>query len=299
MASTSRGLEFHIVDVFAEKKYAGNQLAVVMDAGDLSTGTMQEIAREMHFSETTFVLSDKPQRGAYDVRIFTPASELPFAGHPVLGTAQVIRDEIVRKKLGGLKLNLKVGQIPVRFGEKRGGRSMVWMTQNEPDFGEVLGRARIARMLSLEEGDIDSRFPIQDVSTGLPTLVVPLRTMEGLKKARAETSLYFELIEKIRAKAILVFSPETLEKGNDLSVRVFVEFSGVPEDPATGSSNGCLAAYLVKHRYFGKDSIDIRVEQGHILKRPSRLYLKSSLHGDRIEVDVGGNVVPVAKGKLL
>jgi trans-2,3-dihydro-3-hydroxyanthranilate isomerase len=115
MAGTATGLDFYMVDVFAEKKYAGNQLAVVRDAGNLSTSTMQQISREMHFSETTFVISDEPRNAGYDVRIFTPAQELPFAGHPVLGTAHVIREEIIRKPIEGLKLNLKMGQIPVHF----------------------------------------------------------------------------------------------------------------------------------------------------------------------------------------
>ncbi len=298
MRASAAGLDFYIVDVFAEKKYAGNQLAVVRKAAGLSTSTMQQIAREMHFSETTFVISDEPRKGGYDVRIFTPASELPFAGHPVLGTAQVIRDEIIRKRVDRLKLNLKIGQIPVRFGDKREGSRLVWMRQKEPDFGEVFDRATISKILNLEEKDIDSRFPIQDVTTGLATFVVPLRTMDALKRAKVSTALYFELIERTRAKPLLVFSPETHEKGNDLSVRVFTDFAGIPEDPATGSSNGCLAGYLAKHRYFGEDHIDVKVEQGYQIKRPSRLYLRAATHGDRIEVDVGGKVVPIAKGKL-
>ena len=146
---------------------------------------------------------------------------------------------------------------------------------------------------------MDSSFPIQDVTTGLATLIVPLKTISALDKAWVSTALYFELIKRIRAKAILAFSPETREKGNDLSVRVFTDFAGVPEDPATGSSNGCLAGYLAKHQYFGKNHVDVRVEQGYKIKRPSRLYLKAAAHGNRIEVDVGGNVVPTAKGKLL
>jgi trans-2,3-dihydro-3-hydroxyanthranilate isomerase len=299
MGSPATGLDFHIVDVFAEKKYAGNQLAVVRNAGGLSTSTMQQIAREMHFSETTFVISDEPRKAAYDVRIFTPATELPFAGHPVLGTAQVIRDEIIRKRINGLKLNLKIGQISVRFEDKPGRMNMVWMRQNEPDFGEVLDRASVSKVLNLEEQDIDSRFPIQDVTTGLATLIVPLKSMAALNRARVSTALYFELIEKIRAKAILVFSPETHEKDNDLSVRVFTDFAGVPEDPATGSSNGCLAGYLANYQYFGKNQLEVSVEQGYNIKRPSKLYLKAATRKNRIEVDVGGKVVPIAKGKLL
>jgi len=146
---------------------------------------------------------------------------------------------------------------------------------------------------------MDNRFPIQDVSTGIPFIIVPLKTLEALKQTRIARDKYFELIENTQAKAILIFCPETYNQENDLNVRVFADYYGVPEDPATGSANGCLAGYLVKHRYYGKDRINIRVEQGYEMGRPSLLLLKAEGKEGRIDVYVGGKVVMIAKGELV
>jgi len=137
-------MEFYILDVFAEEKYAGNQLAVVRDAATLSDKAMQRIAKEMNYSETTFILSDDPRDGGYDVRIFTPREEVPFAGHPTLGTAFVVRNEIASQAAETVVLNLKVGQIPVTFGRGGDDEGMLWMRQNEPVFGQVIEPAWIA-----------------------------------------------------------------------------------------------------------------------------------------------------------
>ncbi len=292
-------MEFYILDVFAEEKYAGNQLAVIRDAASLSDDTMQRIAKEMNYSETTFILSDAPKDGGYDVRIFTPAEEVPFAGHPTLGTAFVIRNEIMGEPAEKVVLNLKVGQIPVTVGRNGDGDCMLWMRQNEPTFGQIVEPAWMASVLSLDESDIDDRFGIQEVSTGLPVTIVPLKSLDAAKRARVKKDEYFELIEEMQAKAVLVYCPETYDPKNDLNVRVFVDYYGIPEDPATGSANGCLAGYLVKHRYFGDDRIDIRVEQGYEIARPSLLYLKAGEDEGRIDISVGGKVVMVAKGQLL
>lgn len=295
-----RNSSLYIVDVFAEEKYAGNQLAVVRDAQRLSDVEMQSIAREMHFSETSFILSDKKRRGGYDVRIFTPEEELPFAGHPTLGTAYVISQEIAKRQVDKIILNLKVGQIPVTITYIERKPDVLWMRQKHPTFGTIYDAKTIADALSLEVADIDPAFPIQDVSTGISAIIVPLRTLSAVKRARTDRDKYFELVKNTEAKAILIFCPETYHRQNHLNVRVFVDFYGIPEDPATGSANGCLAAYLVKHRYFAQDQINIRVEQGYEIKRPSLLLLKAELgKGGRINVDVGGRVVPVAKGELL
>ncbi len=294
------GLPLNIVDVFAEEKYAGNQLAVVRDTRGLSTSEMQAIAREMHFSETSFILSEKKREGGYDVRIFTPEEELPFAGHPTLGTAYVISQEIVKKQTDKIILNLKVGQIPVTITHADGKPDVLWMRQKYPTFGTIYSVKTIADALSLEVADIDPAFPIQEVSTGISAIIVPLRTLSAVKRARTDRDKYFELVKNTEAKSILVFCPETYHRQNHLNVRVFVDFYGIPEDPATGSANGCLAAYLVKHKYFAQNKINIRVEQGYEIKRTSLLLLKAAQSkGDRINVDVGGKVVPVAKGELL
>ncbi len=292
-------LSYYIVDVFAESKYTGNQLAVFRNVHSLTTDIMQRIAREINYSETTFILSDTEQNGGYDVRIFTPRRELPFAGHPTLGTAYVIQQEIVQKPIDKVLLNLKVGQIPVTFNYINEQADILYMRQLPPTFGKTIDIADIAGVLSISIDEIDNRFPIQEVSTGVPDIIVPLKTIATLKKCRINSDKYFRLIENYDSKAILIFSPETYTNQSDLSVRFFADYYGVPEDPATGSANGCLAGYLVEYRYFDNDRIDIRVDQGYEIDRPSLLYLKAERSGDKIVVNVGGRVIMVAEGEFV
>ena len=293
------GLVFYIVDVFAESKYTGNQLAVVRNAGALSGDDMQAIAKEMNYSETTFILSDEERDGGYDVRIFTPENELPFAGHPTLGTAFIIQREIVREAIKTIVLNLGVGKIPVTFEYEGGEESLLWMKQVEPTFGSTLAPGAVSEVLNLNETEMDERFPIQEVSTGVPTIVVPLKNLDALKQARIDRDRYFSLVEKTEGKGILIFCAEARSSENDVSVRFFADYYGVPEDPATGSANGCLAGYLVKHRYFGEDQIDIKVEQGYEIGRPSLLLLRAQEKKGAIDINVGGRVVMVVEGRLV
>ncbi|PKK83018.1 MAG: phenazine biosynthesis protein [candidate division Zixibacteria bacterium HGW-Zixibacteria-1] len=292
------GCTFFIADVFAEDKFAGNQLAVFIDGSFLADGEMQGIAREMNYSETTFILSDQERDGGYDVRIFTPAAEMPFAGHPTLGTAYIIQQEIIRKKVEKVNLNLKVGQIPVTFSYINDKPDILWMKQNTPEFGEVWDRNEIAPLLGLDVEDIDDRFPIEEVSTGVYTSIVPLRTIDAVRRARISVGDFLHFVHDKRSKTVLIFCPETFHEENDLHARFFADYLGITEDPATGSANGCLAGYLVKHKYFGKSDIDIMVEQGYEIKRPSLLMLRAGLNGRLIDVHVGGRVQLMAKGEL-
>ena len=294
-------MNFYIVDVFAESKYAGNQLAVFCGAGvaELSEAQMLLIAREINYSETTFIRSPDPRDGGYDVRIFTPKKELPFAGHPTLGTAFVLQQEIIRQKVDRVILNLAVGQIPVTFNYHNESADILWMRQNPPSFGQVLSAASLANVLNLEPDEIDANFPIQEVSTGVPFIIVPLKTLASLKKAQVNLDKYFELVDTMEAKEILIFCPETYSDLNDLSVRVFAHSLGIPEDPATGSANGCLAGYLVEYAYYGEGKIDVRVEQGYEIERPSLLLLQAAQNEGKIAVLVGGKVVMVAKGEFV
>ncbi len=287
---------FYIVDVFAEEKYEGNQLAVFRGTKGLSDREMQVIAKEMNYSETTFILSDEEREGGFDVRIFTPEKEVPFAGHPTLGTAYVIQREIVRSRVEKILLNLKVGQIPVMFDEQA---DVLWMRQIHPTFGDTIDPGLILEVLRLEKDDIDVRFPVQEVSTGLPFIIVPLKTLNTIKRSKTNRDKYFELIKEREAKAILIFGPETYSEKNDLNVRVFADYYGVPEDPATGSGNGCLAGYLAHYQYFGEDPVDIKVEQGYEIGRPSLLLLRAEEREGKINVFVGGRVVMIAKGEFL
>ena len=294
-----KNLSFYIVDVFEIAPYTGNQLAVFTNATALSDAQMQQIAKEMNYSETTFLTSPSLQNGGYNVRIFTPKKELPFAGHPTLGTAYIIQKEIIQEPVDVVSLNLQVGQIPVTWHNSENMGEVLWMRQNPPSFHQILDANALAPVLNLDSDEIDSRFPIQEVSTGIPFIIVPLKTHESLKRIRVNREKYFELVEKTQSKEILVFCPETYSPDNQLSVRVFAESLGIPEDPATGSANGCLAGYLVEHSYLADKPVDVRVEQGYEIGRPSLLLLKAHRCQDTIEVSVGGKVVTIAKGEFL
>jgi trans-2,3-dihydro-3-hydroxyanthranilate isomerase len=285
----------HLVDVFARERYAGNQLAVVEDAGSLDDEEMQAFAAEIGFSETTFV--GERSADGWDVRIFTPEAEIPFAGHPTIGTAHVIREHVAEHRPDTVSLDLDVGEIPVEARE-RDGEETLWMTQQPPEFGAELPRESLAEVLSLDVAALDGDWPVLVVSTGLPTIVVPLTSRAALTDIEIDRDAYDAVTGDREAKNVLAFCREPRDDKNDLAVRVFAPFYGVPEDPATGSSNGCLAAYLVRHRMLGSNTVDVRVEQGYEMGRPSLLHLHSRRTDDGIHIEEGGAVVPVARGNL-
>jgi trans-2,3-dihydro-3-hydroxyanthranilate isomerase len=282
-------IDFYIVDVFAVGKYTGNQLAVFPQAEVLTLAQMQSIAKEINFSESTFV-TGAPQNQAYPVKIFTPAVELPFAGHPTLGTAWVLRH--LNPTLTNVTLSYPAGQIPVNFADDSQ-PPVLWMKQRSPEFLGNLTAASLAPVLGIAVEDIDLDYPIEQVSTGLPFIMVPLQTLAAVQKAKLALAEYEQLIAGLTAKCILIFCPHTLFAENQLHVRVFTPALGIPEDPATGSANGCLAAYLVRHGYGGQKSIDLRVEQGYEIDRPSLLFLQA----DSDSISVGGRVELVAQGQ--
>lgn len=287
-------MQFYIVDVFAESKYSGNQLAIFLCDATTTGSEMQKIAAEMHFSESTFIVLDKKRPEGSQVRIFTPAHEVDFAGHPTLGTAYVIREKILRRPLEQVTLQLKVGPIPVHFPD--GAAEPLWMDQIQPIFGATLAASALAEVLGLPLGAFAANYPIQEVSTGLPHIIVPLNSLEFLKKAKVDRAKYFRFIEKTWAKNILVFSRQPYAPGHDVSVRMFADYLGIPEDPATGSGNGCLGGYMVRHRYLDSSHISIRVGQGHEIGRPSLLFLRAEERHGSIRIEVGGKVAEIAAG---
>ncbi len=298
---------FHIVDVFANEKFAGNQLAVVRNAIDMPQTDLQKFAREMNFSESSFIMMNENEftdesNVPFKVRIFTPKLELPFAGHPTLGTAFVIQQYIIRKKVPKITLALKLGQIEVtpEYETLSDGVKLLWMKQNEPKFSRsTLSCDLLAKVLGLQRTDFDSNFPAQEVSTGVPFLIIPLKSMKALKKCQVNKERYFELIRKTKAKSVFVFAPGSHGTESKVSARMFSDYYGVAEDPATGSANGCLTAYLSHYRYFGSERVDIQVDQGYEIGRPSTLFLRTNPTGKLVNVTVGGRVVPVAEGTLL
>jgi trans-2,3-dihydro-3-hydroxyanthranilate isomerase len=300
-------IPFLILDVFATGKYTGNQLAVCLAAGNLTDLQMQQIAREINFSETTFVTSSEPVDGGYNTRIFTPTTELPFAGHPTLGTAFAIAQELVSTSNAPpvgtiterIALNYKVGQIGVDIHYLNGEPDILWMHQQQPQFFDRVNVEDLAAVIGVNPTDIDERYPIEPVSTGLPFMIVPLKTMSAVSRAKLDLAIYAKTVAALPAQAILVFCPETVDPDRQLHVRVFTECFGIPEDPATGSANGCLAAYLAKYQYFGSPKLDIAVEQGVEMGRSSLLYLRAEYTPTRCPVSIGGRVINIATGEFI
>ena len=288
----NRNLPYYIVDVFGESKYSGNQLAVFTQVDSISSEEMAAIARETNYSETTFITGKNATSHEADVRIFTPGGEIDFAGHPTLGTAYIANKILFQGAVDTITLNLKVGKVPVF--RKNG---LLWMTQVQPRFGQTMEAAIMANALGIPNEDIDLRFPIEYVSTGLPFFIVPVKSLETIRKIRINTQKLLEQLHGYDISQVLVFSPESYTTDDAIACRVFVPSLGIPEDPATGSANGCLAAYLVKHKYFGTNKIELSVAQGYEINRPSRLYLKASMIDNTYSIEVGGKVVEIAEGK--
>jgi trans-2,3-dihydro-3-hydroxyanthranilate isomerase len=285
-------MKFYFLDVFGTDKYSGNQLATFFDFGTLSTEEMQKIAKEINFSETTFITNESLVANGYPVRIFTPGSEIPFAGHPTLGTAYIIKKYIDKTEGKQIILNYSAGQIPVTIDSDE-----LWMTHQQPEFGEGLSKSMLSKVLGLKETELDEKFPVLEVSTGLPFTIVPVKTLKSLKKACVNLTEYEEFINKTRAKGILIFCKEGREADHDLSSRVFVNYLGIPEDPATGSGTGCLAAYLLKTGYYDSKTIELTVGQGYEIGRPSRLRIKAGINGIMYEIKIGGKVIEISEGE--
>ncbi|WP_310484270.1 PhzF family phenazine biosynthesis protein [Chamaesiphon sp. VAR_48_metabat_403] len=292
-------IPFVILDVFATGKYTGNQLAVCWGAENLTDLQMQQIAREINFSETTFVTDTEPVNGGYNTRIFTPMTELPFAGHPTLGTAFAIQQQILKQQVERVNLNYQVGQIPVDLNYVDGNLDILWMHQQQPKFYDSLAEEIFADVIGVNPTDIDSGYPIEPVSTGLPFIIIPLKTLAAVGTAKLNLELYARVVADLPAQAILIFCPETVDPQRQLHVRVFTECFGIPEDPATGSANGCLAAYLAKHQYCGSPNVNITVEQGMEMGRSSLLYLRADHTPDLCPVSIGGRVIKIATGEFI
>lgn len=283
-------MKYYIIDCFAEEKYQGNQLLVVIPDGKISDEEQQKIAKEINFSETTFILSDKKVDGGYDVRIWTPnVGEVPFAGHPTLGTAYVIRHIIENGTDDVVKLNLRVGQIPV-FATENGQT----MSQNPPEFGAIIDKNEIAEIYGISEEDIMDEYPVQWVSTGLEAVIVPLKDRETLSKLRCDKDLFMSYVERHpECYCNHLFFVETGD--HVFSARCLME--DFVEDPATGSANGDLAGYIVKHKYLGEDEVSYTVNQGEDMGRHSVLHVYASVCNDEWTIQVGGSCYLVASGK--
>ncbi|MCR5812988.1 MAG: PhzF family phenazine biosynthesis protein [Desulfovibrio sp.] len=282
-------MRFYLVDVFAETKYAGNQLAVFCPRVQLKQAEMQRIAREINFSETTFICSEKQENGGYAVRIFTPDVEIPFAGHPTLGTAYIIRTIFEQANSNLILLNYASTSIPVRVTD-----DIYTMSHDAPTFCMTYSDSDIvAEMVNISVHDINTEYPIQLVSTGLPSFIVPLNSPEALSRCSIQHPLFRKFLDSVYKCNILLFAPISDSR---INVRVFLDDSGFLEDAATGSANGNLAAYILHYNLFGQDAVHYEVFQGIEMGRPSLLHIAASRDGLKYDIRVGGKVRLIASG---
>jgi trans-2,3-dihydro-3-hydroxyanthranilate isomerase len=294
-AASSLKLDYHVVDVFTETALKGNGLAVVFDTVGLSAERMQAIAREFNLSETTFIQRRDPEiekQQGVRVRIFTTQEELPFAGHPTLGTASVL-NLFAPETLEGdtVRLALKVGTVPVRF--KPGGL-FGEMTQRNPEFGDGLDTVSVARLIGLRPDDLHASVPPQVVSTGTAFAIVALSSHEPLARLRVDQEAATSYLRKHGGRWFYVLGPTGGERPG---WRARMQFYG-GEDPATGSAAGCAISYLVGHGIVPPRR-EIHVQQGVEIGRTSDLFLAADLVSGAVkDVRVGGSTVPVAKGEL-
>jgi trans-2,3-dihydro-3-hydroxyanthranilate isomerase len=282
-------------DVFSSKPLEGNSLAVISDARGLTDSEMQAIAKEMNLSETTFVLPREKEiereRGVR-VRIFTVQEELPFAGHPTLGTAFALRGA---GSANEITLELNVGKVPIRFEDPAGQSAFGEMTQLDPDFRMQHDREAVARATGLAVDDFDPNLPIQTVSTGVPFTVTPLKSLEIARKLHVDLPKASEYLGKTGAKFFYFVTRETVDPSAGLHARMMF-YNG--EDPATGSAAGCTAAWMLAHDVVEPDQ-RVLIEQGIEMQRPSRIFVRASRRDNRIvNVRVGGNAIEVIRGEV-
>jgi trans-2,3-dihydro-3-hydroxyanthranilate isomerase len=290
---------FYIVDVFTEKPYSGNPLAVILDADDLSIDTMQKLAAEMNFSETTFVMSAPEPNGGYRVRIFTPAREIEFAGHPLLGTAWVIRQHVAPNVSGSIDLNLNLGQVPVTFESSAEGKEVAWFLAPPMSLGPTCPPKQVAEALGVSPEDIATQTPVQQVSAGTSAILVPLHSLEALRRSRLDLEAFAPLAGQGFPPLVYLFCPETHHPQNNLCVRFFFDAHGVREDPATGNGAAFLGIYLLAHNVDPGSVLFLRIEQGYEMRRPSLVLLRAHKMDTSQEVWVGGSIIPIIEGKLL
>jgi trans-2,3-dihydro-3-hydroxyanthranilate isomerase len=303
-----RTYEFVQLDVFTQTALTGNPLAIFTDARGLNDGEMQALAREMNLSETTFILPRDPAIEAQEgkkVRIFTVTEELPFAGHPTLGTAlHLYASESVRdsKASAEITLDLKVGKIPVRFtaNSENAGRNRVdgqvfgEMRQRDPEFGVTFSGQEVARVIGIAADEIP--WPVQIVSTGLPFAIVGIRNQETLANLNFVPAQAAEFLKKTEAKFFYFVCPQRREK-NRLEVTARMFFYG-GEDPATGSAAGCAASWMVQHG-IAKSDEQVLIRQGVEIHRPSDIYVRATRGGQHVtNVRVGGYAVEVLRGTV-
>jgi trans-2,3-dihydro-3-hydroxyanthranilate isomerase len=308
MCPEPRLLKFYQADVFTNMPFGGNPVAVVPDTVGLGDLEFQQIAREMNLSETVFVLPAGESGASVRLRIFTPTQEIPFAGHPVLGTFYVLGKLgrfPLREPVTRICYECNIGTFPVELHVRDGDIRRVVMSQPKPQF---LGRVEaikdlfeLARSLGLPKNQITGlAFPVEVVSTGLPVMIVPVRSLTAVRSIVPDVTAIKDLCGRFGANGIMVFTTVTVEVLSTVHTRMFAPPIGIPEDPATGSASGALGAYLVHNGVVDvAPTTEIIAEQGYEIDRPSRILVQVESDDDAIqEVKVGGQAVMVVEGTL-
>ena len=282
-------LPFYIVDVFADKKYAGNQLAVFLDAGNLSSEEMQNIAREINFAESTFITKINAENNSAEIKIFTPAHEMQFAGHPIIGTSWVLMNKIFDNSPENIKLNVPIGPIAIHKTE-----DLIWLKAAQPKFWDIFSKEDFTGFSNLKKEDFENQFPIQEVTTGSAFVMVGLsnkRALENLVLDKDKTDDWLKKHCKTAHRALYFYY---LEDSKLFSRMLCVEHNQLVEDAATGSASTCLQAFLLKYHLPEFEMINY---QGDYIGRPSQIYFKGKLVDNQFDIKIGGKAQFVAKGK--
>lgn len=296
---------YHILDVFTDRAFGGNQLAVFTDGASVPPDLMQPIAKELNLSETTFVLPPANPANNFRLRIFTPGREMPMAGHPTVGTAYLLARLGTIQRHGdptNAVFEEIVGDIPitVSYVGESSDPEIIWMTQPRPQFGPILeDHASVRKALSLPEEAISSQYPVQVVSTGVPFVYVPLNTLADAKRISLNVQPCKELVAQYGADGLFVFTPEVETYGSTVHSRMFAPALGVGEDPATGAASGPLGAYLVKYGIVPSADAHIVSEQGLEMGRASYIHIEIvSEGGEFTAARIGGGCHYMGRGEL-
>ena len=308
MSPARRTLKFYQADVFTDEPFGGNPVAVLPDAQGLTDEELQKIAREMNLSETVFVFPPTDAKAAAKVRIFTSTQEIPFAGHPILGTFYLLgrlKQVPLQEPITSLFYECNIGVFPIELRVHKGEILRVVMTQPKPEFlGKVDSPddiAAIAKALGMDKRAItDAKFPVEVVSTGLPVIIVPVRTLTAVRSIVPDPAAITILCARHGTNGLMVFTTVTVDEFSSVHTRMFAPPIGIIEDPATGSASGALGAYLVQNGVVEVAiTTEIMAEQGYEVDRPSRIIIQVESDDDVIQdVKVGGEVVMVIEGTI-
>lgn len=282
-------LPFYIVDVFADKKYAGNQLAVFLEAENLSSEEMQQMAREINFAESTFITKLDKENNKAEIRIFTPAHEMQFAGHPIIGTSWVLINKVFDNSPESITLNVPIGPIQIQQSE-----NLIWLKAAQPKFWDIFSKDDFTLFSNLKKEDFENQFPIQEVTTGSAFVMVGLsskRALENLTLDKDKADQWMKNNCKTDHRGLYFYY---LEGSKLFSRLLYIEHNQLLEDAATGSASTCLQAFLLKYHIPKFELINY---QGDYIGRPSQIYFKGKLIENQFDINIGGKAQFVAKGE--